>query len=180
MLWETILLAQREIRRNVLRSSLTILGIVIGVAAVITLVTLGGGATAKVTSDISKLGSNLLNVRPGQSFHGPGGTRGGADKFQIADATAISQEVAGLAAVAPVANQGSQAIYGSTNWSTSVFGSTNDYLRARSWNLDSGRVFTGGEMRHMVSTLLVPQLKSALDLGPPRTKKLDLRLCCSR
>ncbi len=71
MLWETILLAQREIRRNVMRSSLTILGIVIGVAAVITMVTLGQGATAKVTSDIAKLGSNMLQVRPGQGFHGP-------------------------------------------------------------------------------------------------------------
>ena len=73
MIWETFMLAQREIRRNVLRSSLTILGIVIGVAAVITMVTLGGGATAQVTSDISSLGSNMLMMRPGQGFHGPGG-----------------------------------------------------------------------------------------------------------
>jgi putative ABC transport system permease protein len=147
MLWETVLLAQREIRRNVLRSSLTILGIVIGVAAVITLVTLGGGATAKVTADISKLGSNLLNIRPGQSFHGPGGTRGNADNFEIADATAIADEVAGLAAVAPVSTQGTQAIYGSINWSTSVFGSTNAYMKVRDWSLDLGRMFTEGELR---------------------------------
>jgi len=66
MIWQTILLALRAIRRNVLRSSLTILGIVIGVAAVITMVTLGDGATAQVTTDISKLGSNMLHVRPGQ------------------------------------------------------------------------------------------------------------------
>ena len=72
MLRETILLAFREIRRNLMRSSLTILGIVIGVAAVITMVTLGRGATAQVTSDITKLGTNLLQVRPGQHRHGPG------------------------------------------------------------------------------------------------------------
>ncbi|MCJ7596542.1 MAG: ABC transporter permease, partial [Desulfobacterales bacterium] len=64
MWWETISIALREIRRSVLRSSLTILGVVIGVAAVIIMVTLGKGVTAKVTSDISKLGSNLLQVRP--------------------------------------------------------------------------------------------------------------------
>ena len=73
MLWNAILLALREIRRNVLRSSLTMLGIVIGVAAVIIMVTLGSGATAKVTADISSLGSNLLQVRPGHGMHGPGG-----------------------------------------------------------------------------------------------------------
>ena len=66
MLFETVMLAQRELRRNVLRSSLTVLVIVIGVAAVITMVTLGSGATAKVTQDISKLGSNMLQARPGQ------------------------------------------------------------------------------------------------------------------
>ena len=75
MLRETILLALREIRRNLMRSSLTILGIVIGVAAVITMVTLGRGATAQVTSDIVKLGPNLLQIRPGQHRHGPGGTQ---------------------------------------------------------------------------------------------------------
>ena len=75
MIWETILLAQRAIRRNMLRSSLTVLGIVIGVAAVITMVTLGSGATAQVTSDIAKLGSNMLQVRPGQGFHRGGGAR---------------------------------------------------------------------------------------------------------
>jgi putative ABC transport system permease protein len=96
MLWETILLALREIRRSVLRSSLTILGIVIGVAAVITMVTLGKGATAKVTSDISKLGSNLLQVRPGQGF-GRGGMRSTAVLFKVDDAVAIDREISGLA-----------------------------------------------------------------------------------
>ena len=82
MLWETCLLAQREIRRNVLRSTLTILGIVIGVAAVITMVTLGGGATKMVASDIGKLGSNLLNIRPGQD-RGHGGARASAKPLKL-------------------------------------------------------------------------------------------------
>lgn len=147
MFRETVLLAQREIRRNVLRSSLTILGIVIGVAAVITMVTLGGGVTAQVTSDIAKLGSNLLQVRPGQGFRGPGGIRSGATNFKIADAQAIEEEVSGIAAVAPSASRGTQAVYGNVNWSTTVTGSTNDFLTTRDWRIEYGREFTDGEMR---------------------------------
>jgi putative ABC transport system permease protein len=147
MLFETVLLAQREIRRNVLRSSLTVLGIVIGVAAVITMVTLGGGATAKVTSDISKLGSNLLQVRPGQGFHGPGGSRTAADPFDAADAVAIEKQVSGLRAVAPSAGKTSQVIFGNQNRSTLITGTTNGFLKARDWDLSEGRPFTEGEMR---------------------------------
>ena len=147
MFWETILLAQREIRRNVLRSSLTILGIVIGVAAVITMVTLGGGVTAQVTSDIAKLGSNLLQVRPGQGFRGPGGIRSGAANFKLVDAEAIAEEISGIEAVAPNASRGTQAIYGNENWSTTVTGSTNEFLKTRDWQLESGREFTDGEIR---------------------------------
>jgi putative ABC transport system permease protein len=147
MIWQTILLALRAIRRNVLRSSLTILGIVIGVAAVITMVTLGDGATAQVTADISKLGSNMLQVRPGQGFHGPGGTRSTADRFDVDDAAAIRREIFGLEAVAPTASTSRQAVYGNKNWSTSVMGATNDYFMVRDWDLDSGRRFTDAELR---------------------------------
>jgi putative ABC transport system permease protein len=147
MLWETILLAQREIRRNVMRSSLTILGIVIGVAAVIAMVTLGQGATAKVTSDIAKLGSNMLQVRPGQGFRGPGGARTSSDPFEMADGSAISRDISGIKAVAPTAGTTAQAIYGNQNWSTSVTGSTSAFLDVRAWTLESGRRFTEGELR---------------------------------
>jgi putative ABC transport system permease protein len=144
---ETMLLALREIRRNLMRSSLTILGIVIGVAAVITMVTLGRGATAQVTSDIAKLGTNLLQIRPGQHRHGPGGTQAEAKMFEVADAEAIAREISGLAAVAPIASQGTQAIYGNENWSTVVTGGNNAYLQVRNWLLESGRHFTDGELR---------------------------------
>ncbi|MFP3929060.1 MAG: ABC transporter permease [Desulfobacteraceae bacterium] len=147
MLRETFALAHREIRRNVLRSTLTILGIVIGVAAVITMVTLGEGATAQVTADISKLGTNLLQVRPGQGFRGPGGARTSAKTFTQEDAEALAEGVAGLAAVAPSANAASQVIFGNQNRSTSVTGTTNDFLKARNWSLASGRLFTPGELR---------------------------------
>jgi len=146
MLWNAFVLALREIRRNVLRSSLTILGIVIGVAAVIIMVTVGGGVTAQVTSDISKLGSNLLIVTPGQR-RGPGGASGGADAFDMADVAAISREISSLAAVAPVASQMLSAIAGNENWSTTVYGTTNEYLDTGEWRIGSGRRFTESELR---------------------------------
>jgi putative ABC transport system permease protein len=147
MLGNTLLLALREIRRNVMRSSLTILGIVIGVAAVITMVTLGGGATEQVSAEISSLGSNLLHVRPGQRGRGPGGTRSTADMFKVEDVEAISREIYGLAAVAPIASQPAKAIYGNENWSTTVIGSTNTFLQVQNWPLEDGRRFTEGELR---------------------------------
>jgi len=147
MLWNAFLLALREVRRNVMRSSLTILGIVIGVAAVITMVTLGNGATAKVTEQISSLGTNLLEVRPGQGHRGPGGTRSTADMFKVNDAEAIAREISGVAEAAPAASQSTQAIYGNKNWSTTVTGSSNAYLKVRNWTLDIGREFTDGELR---------------------------------
>ena len=147
MLLETYLLAQREIRRNVLRSSLTVLGIVIGVAAVITMVTLGSGATAQVTGDIKKLGSNMLFVSPGQGFRGPGGARSDARPFEIADAVAMERDLAGVKAIAPTVNQATQVIYGNRNRTTGVTGSTNGYIEVRDWPLSTGRRFTKGEDR---------------------------------
>ena len=98
MLLNTLLLALRSIRRNLLRSFLTILGIVIGVSAVITMVTLGHGATQAVQMQISSLGSNLLMVRPGQrQGPGGGGGGGGAPSFKEADADAILAQIGGIA-----------------------------------------------------------------------------------
>jgi putative ABC transport system permease protein len=147
MLLETYLLAQREIRRNVLRSSLTVLGIVIGVAAVITMVTLGSGATAQVTGDIAKLGSNMLFVSPGQGFRGPGGARSDAKPFEITDVVAMERDLAGVKAIAPTVNQAIQVIYGNRNRTTGVTGSTNGYIEVRDWPLSAGRRFTKGEDR---------------------------------
>jgi putative ABC transport system permease protein len=147
MLWDTMLLSLREIRRNVMRSSLTILGIVIGVAAVITMVTLGKGATLQVTSDIAKLGTNMLQLRPGQGFRGPGGTRSAAGMFDEKDAEAIKRDISGLAAVAPSASDRLQAIYGNENWSTTVTGSENTFLQVRNWSLKEGREFTENELQ---------------------------------
>ncbi|MEC9463336.1 MAG: ABC transporter permease, partial [Pseudomonadota bacterium] len=107
MFGETIKLALRAIRRNLLRSFLTVLGVVIGVAAVIAMVTIGNGTTAQVTSEISKLGTNLLFVRPGQ--FGPGRAATDAKKFTIRDIEAIRDQIPGLRAVAAI-NQSSQTV----------------------------------------------------------------------
>jgi len=145
MIGNTILLAMREIRRNVLRSFLTILGIVIGVGAVITMVTIGGGATLQVQQQIASMGSNLLIVSPGKRM-GPG--RGsGAPLFKEADADAIAAEISDIAAVAPVASRSVQAIFGNQNWSTGVTGTDNRYLRVTNRELQTGRTFHDSELR---------------------------------
>jgi putative ABC transport system permease protein len=147
MLWNAILLAFREIRRNVMRSALTMLGIVIGVAAVITMVTLGRGATSRVTADIARMGSNLLHVQPGQSFRGPGGVRSAADPFDVEDVKAIAREISGVAAVTPVTSQTVLAVYGNENWTTSVTGTDNAFFKAREWLIQAGRQFSDSELR---------------------------------
>jgi putative ABC transport system permease protein len=141
-----LLLALREIRRNLLRSSLTTLGIVIGVAAVIVMVTLGSGATAQVTSDIASLGSNVLTIVPGQRM-GPGGASGGARAFDAKDVDALVRDVPALAAVAPVSSQSLNAIVGNANWQTRISGTTSEYLEIRGWTLEQGRVFAEAEVR---------------------------------
>jgi putative ABC transport system permease protein len=143
MLLSTLLLALRSIRRNLLRSFLTILGIVIGVSAVITMVTLGHGATQAVQLQISSLGTNLLMVRPGQR-QGPGGAAG-APTFKEADAEAIEAQIGGVAAVAPEGRASVTVVGNGRNWSTSVTGSTNRWFQIGNWRLASGRMFSDDE-----------------------------------
>jgi putative ABC transport system permease protein len=144
MLWNTLLLALRAIRRNMMRSFLTILGVVIGVAAVITMVTLGNGATRSVSDQISSMGSNLIMLAPGQRF-GPGSDA--APKFKLADAEAIRNQISGAKYVAPVVSSTVTAVYQSNNWSTVATGSTNDYFPSGNWQLAAGRTFTDAEER---------------------------------
>ncbi|MCE1172845.1 MAG: ABC transporter permease, partial [Azovibrio sp.] len=141
MLMNALLLALREIRRNLMRSFLTVLGIVIGVAAVITMVTLGNGATRMVAEQISSLGSNLLIMRPGQRL-GPGRDEAGAPKFRVADAEAIKSQVSTLQAVAPVVGSSVTLVAGNENWSSTVSGTTNAYFITGNWKLAAGRQFS--------------------------------------
>ena len=155
MLLNSLLLALRSIRRNLMRSFLTVLGIVIGVSAVITMVTLGNGATLAIQNQISGLGTNLLQVRPGQRM-GPGGASG-APAFKDVDADAIAQQIGGILAVAPEARTSATAVAGGRNWTTSVLGSTNDWLQTGSWTLARGREFTPDEQRVGAAVCLIGQ-----------------------
>ncbi|WCT74384.1 ABC transporter permease [Sphingomonas naphthae] len=144
MLGTTILLAIREIRRHLLRSFLTILGIVIGVAAVVTMVTLGNGTTAAVQKSIASLGSNILQIRPGQGF-GRGGGGPMPPDFKPEDVQAIKDQIGGVLAVAPQAQSTGTVVHNAANWSTTINGTTADYFVAQQWELSSGRIFTGAE-----------------------------------
>lgn len=145
MIGNALLLALRQIFRNPLRSMLTVLGIVIGVAAVITMVTVGNGATQQVRDQIASLGSDTLMIRPGQRM-GPGQSIG-APSFKEADAEAISQQIAGIRAVAPSRSNSTVVVANGKNWLTSVVGSTNSYFDVNNLTLKEGRFFEPAEVR---------------------------------
>jgi putative ABC transport system permease protein len=153
MLWNTILLALREIRRNILRSFLTVLGIVIGVAAVITMVTIGGGATVQVQQQIASMGSNLLMMSPGKRL-GPGQSTGNIP-FKENDADAIAREISSVAAVAPVSSQSIMAIFGNQNWTTQVTGTDNQYLKVTNRSIGAGREFSDSELRSGAAVCII-------------------------
>lgn len=144
MFGTTLILALREIRRHLLRSFLTVLGVVIGVAAVVTMVTLGTGATASVKDQISSLGANMLTIRPGQGF-GRGGGGPPPPNFEMDDIEALKEQVAGVVAVSPLAQQSAQAVRNASNWSTTVTGTTGDYFVGQQWNATEGRLFSAEE-----------------------------------
>ncbi|MEQ1767775.1 MAG: ABC transporter permease [Methylotenera sp.] len=130
-----------------MRSFLTILGIVIGVAAVITMVTLGNGATQAIKMQISSLGTNLLMINPGQRQPGGGGGGGGVPQFTETDAEAIQSQIGGVAAVAPQSRSSATVIANGRNWSSSIYGSTNAWFITGNWKLASGRIFDKDEQR---------------------------------
>ena len=160
MFLETVKLALRAISRNMLRSFLTVLGVVIGVAAVIALVTIGNGTTAQVTSELSRLGTNMLFARPGQ--FGPGRASAEARRFTVADVDAISEQVGGLRAVAPLNQTTATVIYGGQSHSTTVMGTTNDYFTAQDWDIASGRSFDAAEERGRARCVLGETVRSQL------------------
>jgi putative ABC transport system permease protein len=140
MLWETVRLAFTAIIRNVLRSFLTVLGVVIGVAAVIAMVTVGQGSSVQVSSNVESLGTNVLVLRSGARMMGPG-TRDTAPAFKLSDVEAL-RELTVLSAVAPVVSTSETAVYGNTNRATSITGTTAAYLDIGGWEIARGRSFT--------------------------------------
>jgi putative ABC transport system permease protein len=143
MILATLWMAIREILRNKLRSFLTMLGIVIGVSAVIALVNIGEGATAKVKSDIGKLGDNLLIASPGAGRRSA--TYTPAPPFTLDDVAAVRREVTGVEHIAPTASTQQLLVWGNKNHQSGVTGTTNDYLDARGYEVARGREFLPAE-----------------------------------
>jgi putative ABC transport system permease protein len=144
MFGTTFILAIRSIFRHKLRSFLTTLGIIIGVAAVVAMVTLGKATTKAAQQQVASLGTNVLQIRPGQGFgRGGGGPR--PPDFKEEDVEAVARQVAGVNAVAPQAQSTATVIYQGANWSTSINGTTNAFFQVQPWPLVSGRIFTRAE-----------------------------------
>jgi putative ABC transport system permease protein len=142
MLWNALGIALREISRNLLRGFLTVLGVVIGVAAVVIMVSLGQGATESVTSQVESLGSNLVMAIPGRGMRPGGGTAPG---FRLSDVTAVAESIKDIRAVAPVRILNLNAVYLQKDWSTQAIGSTVDYFSVGGWMMAEGRAFTEAE-----------------------------------
>ena len=144
----TVLIALRALRRNTLRSLLTMLGIVIGVSAVIAMVSIGTGARVQMEQQVAGLGQNVIlvmsgNVRSGGVFSG----FGGAGTLTVADADAIRSQVEGAAVVSPEVRGSAQLIVGNLNWNSQVLGANHDYLELRQWPLAEGEFFSAQDIR---------------------------------
>ena len=154
----TIKISFRALWVNKMRSSLTMLGIIIGVGAVIAMVAVGTGASRKISEQISSIGSNLLIILPGSTT--AGGVRMGAGSqptLSLADAEAIFKECSAVSDVGPVLGGVAQIVYGHMNWSTGVTGTTPGMLEVRDWRLSSGRPFTEQDVKSATKVALLGQ-----------------------
>lgn len=156
MFWESVLIGLDNLKANKLRSFLTMLGIIIGVAAVIAMVSIGMGVRSKIENSISSLGSNLIIVIPGATA--PNGMRlaaGSNNSLTVQDAQAIARAVPGVSAVAPSVQRQYQVVYGNKNWTTNVQGTTPDFTTVRNFAVIEGNFFTAKslEQRERVAVL---------------------------
>ncbi|MCT7549962.1 ABC transporter permease [Aliarcobacter butzleri] len=163
MLSNAFLIAIKEIRRNILRSILTILGIVIGVASVIAMVMIGDGTTASVKESITKLGTNMLTLRVGQERRGPPREDNSSKAFQNEDITAIKNEIQNIKAVAAENSTKMNIVYGNKSNNSSIIGTNNDYFIIKDWALKDGRIFDDSELSSgksscIIGTTIVTQL----------------------
>ncbi len=152
----TTRIAFRALRINKMRSALTMLGVIIGVGAVIAMLAVGTGASKKIQEQISSMGSNLLVILPGSSSSG--GIRMGSGTqptLSLADSEAILKECPAVSDVAPSLNGVAQIVYGNLNWSTGVVGTTSGMLSVREWPLTAGREFTDEEIRSAGKVCLI-------------------------
>ena len=166
-IWQTALIALRALRRNKMRSMLTALGIIIGVASVVAMVAVGNGAQARITSQVSALGQNLLTVFAGsKKSGGVNSGLGSASAITLADAEAVQREVPDAAAVSPEVSVTAQAIANGRNWSTTVVGESQDYLKIRDWKLAAGSMFNASDIRSAAKVAVIGS-KTANELFGP-------------
>ncbi len=154
----TVRIALRALRVNKMRSALTMLGIIIGVGAVIAMLAVGTGASRQISQQISSMGSNLIIIMPGSSTSG--GLRvgmGSQPTLTMGDAEAIMKECPAVSEVAPVLNGSAQVVFGNTNWSTVIWGTSPGMLTVRDWTLAAGRPFTDEDVRSATKVALVGQ-----------------------
>ena len=168
MLTNAFLIAIKEIRRNILRSILTILGIVIGVASVIGMVMIGDGTTANVKDSITKLGTNMLTLRVGQERRGGPRSDNSAKSFKIDDINSIKNEIRNVKAVTAENSSNVNLIYSNKSYTSSIIGTDNDYFIIRDWNLSSGRYFEQNELNSgksscILGSTIVKQLFNGLN-----------------
>ena len=152
----TFRISLRALRANKMRSGLTMLGIIIGVGAVIVMLAVGSGASRRISQQIASMGSNLIIIMPGSST--AGGLRMGAgtqSTLTLSDAEAVARECTAVADVAPMHNGAAQIVYGNQNWATGIEGSGPGILNVRDWTLAAGRPFTDQDVRSATKVCLL-------------------------
>jgi len=156
--WASARIAVRALRVNKLRSALTMLGIVIGVGAVITMVAVGSGAQARVAEQIQSLGSNMIIVLSGSVLSG-GARMGSGSQLTITedDAWAIQRDIPAVVAAAPTSRGSAQVVYGNLNWATGLQGVTLEYFTTREWDVVDGRLFSLEEIEGASKVALLGQ-----------------------
>lgn len=173
----TFKIAVLSLKTNKMRSCLTSLGIIIGVAAVIVMLAIGTGASTKVTKDMESMGSNLLTVRSASANQG--GVRQGVGSrptLTLKDAIAINRLARGVEAVAPVSNQNQQIIYGNQNWSTTVYGTTGKYLGIKAYEILIGRNFTAEDIKNSTKVAIIGSTVSSELFGDVNPVGKTLRI----
>jgi putative ABC transport system permease protein len=172
MFFNAFILALREIRRNITRAFLTVIGVVIGVAAVVTMVTLGRGATEMVKSQISNLGSNLMILRPGQGWG-----QWGAPLFSLNDVQAVREQVSGVRAAAPLAMGNAPAVFLENVRNTDYQGTTPEYFDIAGWKLSEGRFFDQDDLRKGAAVCVIGETirKELFGSVPAVGQKIRLR-----
>ena len=146
-LWKTINIALVALRLNALRSFLTMLGIIIGIASVIVMVSVSSGSKAEIEKAIDQLGSNMLSIRPGASMRGGRHSEDSASPFTEKDIKRLKDKFAFLEGISGSINVNAPVVYGNKNWTTGITGIHTDYIKVRQWVIEEGRNFTDREVR---------------------------------